>query len=175
MFIENDKVKEVEVNMGSPRFAPHEIPINNFSSPVLNQKIKVKDREFKFSAVSIGNPHCVIFLENGEKVKDFPVEEYGKIIENHELFPERTNVEFIEMIDSKHVIQRTWERGAGETLACGSGASAVLSVGVANKILDDELTISLLGGDLKLRWDREKKEIYQRGGATIVFNGDWLL
>jgi len=174
LFIENNKVHEVEIDMGSPSFSPKNIPIIGFNSPVLNKDIEILNHKLQFSAVSIGNPHCVIFLSKNIDMKNYPVKEIGPLIEHHEYFPEKTNVEFVQLISSNEVIQRTWERGSGETLACGSGASAVLAVGVSLKMLEHKVLIHLRGGDLKLTWDNDLQHIIQRGTATFVFEGTWI-
>ncbi len=162
------KVDRVRVNMGQPRLTRGQIPMTgNADQQVVNQELKVLDRTFHITCVSMGNPHCVIFVDN---VDEFPLEKYGPIIENHELFPNRTNVEFVEIISPTEVKQRTWERGAGETLACGTGASAVAVAGILNKRTERTILNHLLGGDLELEWT-EEGSVFMTGPAVQVFEG----
>ncbi len=117
----------------------------------------------------MGNPHCVIFVDD---VEAFPVEHYGPLIECHEMFPQRTNVEFVEVVTAGEMRQRTWERGAGETLACGTGAAAVTVAGVRNGLTQRAVLIHLRGGDLEMRWD-DDGELSMTGPAVEVFSGDY--
>lgn len=167
----NDIAEWVEIDMGKPILEAKDIPMKGFSGQVINQPIEVLDRTFYFTAVSMGNPHCVIFLD--EDLDSFPIEKYGTILENHEFFPNRVNVEFVNVKSKSEVIQRTWERGSGETLACGTGASAVQVAGVLNNKTDRELLNHLKGGDLYLRWD-ESSSIFLKGPAEYSFEGNWL-
>ena len=161
-------VDRVRVNMGQPRLIRGQIPMTgNPDEQVVNQELKVLDRTFHITCVSMGNPHCVIFVDN---VDEFPIEKYGPVIENHELFPNRTNVEFVEIVSHNEVKQRTWERGAGETLACGTGASAVAVAGVLNERTERTILNHLLGGDLELEWT-EEGSVYMTGPAVQVFEG----
>ncbi len=173
VFPKNGLVESVEINMGKPTLKAKDIPINDFSDTVINQKINILDKTFFFTGISMGNPHCVIFLEN-EDIDNFNLRKYGPLIENHLLFPNRINVEFVKVISSKEVIQRTWERGSGETLACGTGASAVQVAGVLNNKTENTILIHLRGGDLYLKWD-DNKNVYLRGPAVKVFDGEWKL
>jgi diaminopimelate epimerase len=161
-------VDRVRVNMGRPRLTRGQIPMTgNPEEQVINQELKVLDRTFHITCVSMGNPHCVIFVDN---VDEFPVEKYGPVIENHELFPNRTNVEFVEIFSHQEVKQRTWERGAGETLACGTGASAVAVAGVLTERTERTILNHLLGGDLELEWT-EEGSVFMTGPAVQVFEG----
>jgi diaminopimelate epimerase len=165
---EAGKVDRVRVNMGQPRLTRGQIPMTgNADQQVVNQELKVLDRTFHITCVSMGNPHCVIFVDN---VDEFPLEKYGPVIENHELFPNRTNVEFVEIISPNEVKQRTWERGAGETLACGTGASAVAVAGILNERTERTILNHLLGGDLELEW-AEDGSVFMTGPAVQVFEG----
>lgn len=165
---EAGKVDRVRVNMGQPRLTRGQIPMTgNAEQQVINQELKVLDRTFHITCVSMGNPHCVIFVDN---VDEFPLEKYGPVIENHELFPNRTNVEFVEIISPAEVKQRTWERGAGETLACGTGASAVAVAGILNERTERIILNHLLGGDLELEW-AEDGSVFMTGPAVQVFEG----
>lgn len=164
----DNRVERVRVNMGKPRLTRGEIPmIGHPAAQVVNEELKVLDRTFHITCVSMGNPHCIIFVDN---VDEFPVAKYGPAIENHKLFPNRTNVEFIEIISSSEIKQRTWERGAGETLACGTGSSAVTVAGVLNGRTDRRLLNHLSGGDLDMEW-ADDGNVYMTGPAVQVFEG----
>jgi diaminopimelate epimerase len=158
--------------MGTPILAGLRIPTIWNREPVIHQEISALDRTFLGTCVSMGNPHCVIFVDD---VKHFPVEKYGPVIENSPNFPRRVNVEFVQVISRTELIQRTWERGAGETWACGTGASAVCVAGVLTGRSDPNVKIHLLGGDLDLHWLGEGQSVFMTGGATEVFSGelDW--
>jgi diaminopimelate epimerase len=167
-----NKVDRVRVNMGLPRLSREEIPMNGTPTPqVVAEELTVLDKTFKITCVSMGNPHCIIYVDD---VDNFPVATYGPLIENHQLFPRRTNVEFIQIISRTEVKQRTWERGAGETLACGTGASAVCVAGVLNNVTDRKILNHLAGGDLELEWV-ENGPVFMTGPATEVFNGEITL
>jgi diaminopimelate epimerase len=167
---ERGRVEKVRVNMGRPRLTRGEIPMTGDpDGQVVNAELKILDRTFHITAVSMGNPHCVIFVDN---VAEFPVEKYGPVIERHPLFPNRTNVEFVEIVSATEVRQRTWERGAGETLACGTGAAAVTVAGVLNGHTDRRLLNHLLGGDLEMEF-AEDGHVYMTGPAVQVFEGDY--
>ena len=168
----DNKVDQVRVNMGQPRLMPSEIPVSTKSeSMVIDQPLQVLDRTFAITCVSMGNPHCVIFVN---QVDDFPVAHYGAAIENHPMFPNRINVEFVELLSRHEVKQRTWERGAGETLACGTGASAVAVAGVLSGRTERSITNRLLGGTLHLEWS-EAGEVFMTGPATEVFRGEFTI
>ncbi len=165
---EAGKVDRVRVNMGQPRLTRGQIPMTgNADQQVINQELKILDRTFHITCVSMGNPHCIIFVDN---VDEFPLEKYGPVIENHDLFPNRTNVEFVEIISPGEVKQRTWERGAGETLACGTGASAVAVAGILNERTERTILNHLLGGDLELEWAKDGS-VFMTGPAVQVFEG----
>jgi diaminopimelate epimerase len=138
------------------------------AAQVVDQPLAVLDRTFRITCASMGNPHCVIFVDD---VESFPVTTYGPVIENHELFPRRTNVEFVQIISRTEVRQRTWERGAGETLACGTGSSAVTAACVLNGLTDRKILNHLSGGDLEMEW-AEDGNIYMTGPAVEVFSGE---
>jgi len=163
------KIEKVRVNMGLPRLTRGEIPMTGEAAlKVISEPLAILDRTFKITCASMGNPHCVIFVED---VKNFPVATYGPLIENHELFPRRTNVEFVEIISRTEVRQRTWERGAGETLACGTGSSAVTAACVLNGLTEKKILNHLSGGDLEMEW-AEDGSIYMTGPAVEVFSGE---
>jgi len=169
----DNKVDRVRVNMGKPRLTKQEIPM--LGEPVdartVAQPLNIMHTVFSITCVSMGNPHCVIFVDD---VEHFQVEKYGPLIENHDIFPRRTNVEFVQIISRSEVRQRTWERGAGETLACGTGASAVCVAGVLNGLTDKKILNHLSGGDLELEW-AEDGHLYMTGPATEVFSGEIVL
>jgi diaminopimelate epimerase len=165
---ERNKVDRVRVNMGRPRLTRGEIPMTGApDEQVVSAELKVLDRTFHITCVSMGNPHCVIFVDN---VDEFPLQKYGPIIETHPLFPNRTNVEFVEIISPTEVKQRTWERGAGETLACGTGSSAVTVAGALNGRTERHILNHLLGGDLEMEW-AEDGSVFMTGPAVQVFEG----
>lgn len=167
------KLFGARVDMGEPILEPEKIPVEFSKNPVKGLKIKVEDREFEFTCVSMGNPHAITFIE--ENVKEFDVAKYGKIIEVDSIFPKRTNVEFINIIDKNNLKMRVWERGAGETLACGTGACAVTVAAILNGYTERTVTVHLLGGDLKIEWSKNDNHVYMTGPATTVFEGkiDW--
>lgn len=165
----DDRIDRVRVNMGAPRLTRAEIPMQGeASSRVVAEPLNILHTTFKITCVSMGNPHCVIFVD--EDLDRFQVEKYGPLIENHDLFPRRTNVEFVQIISRTEVRQRTWERGAGETLACGTGASAVCAAGVLNGLTEKKIVNHLTGGTLELEW-ADDGSIYMTGPAVEVFSG----
>lgn len=167
-----DKVEKVRVNMGEPRLKRQEIPmLGDGPERVVDEPLNILHSTFKITCVSMGNPHCVIFVDD---VENFPVDKYGPLIENHELFPRRTNVEFVQIISRKEVRQRTWERGAGETLACGTGASAVTVACVLNGLTERSIVNHLSGGDLEMEWP-ENGPVFMTGPAVEVFTGEIAL
>jgi diaminopimelate epimerase len=167
---DSGKAERVRVMMGKPRLVPRDIPMRGEGGePVVSRNLEVLDRTFQITCVSMGNPHCVIFVP---EVESFPVEKYGPPIENNPLFPNRTNVEFVETISRNEVRQRTWERGSGETLACGTGACAVTVAGALNDFTERRILNHLLGGDLELEW-AESDEVYMTGPAVQVFEGEY--
>ena len=163
------KVEKVRVNMGPPRLTKAEIPmLGNPADRVVNEPLNILHSTFNITCASMGNPHCVIFVDD---VESFQVEKYGPLIENHELFPRRTNVEFVQVLSRTEVRQRTWERGAGETLACGTGSSAVTAACVLNGLTEKKILNHLSGGDLEMEWG-DDGNIYMTGPAVEVFNGE---
>ncbi len=165
---DDGKIVKVRVNMGAPRLTRAEIPMTgDAAAKVVAEELTILDRTFKITCASMGNPHCVIFVDD---VENFPVTTYGPLIENHELFPRRTNVEFVQIYSRTEVRQRTWERGAGETLACGTGSSAVMAACVLNGLTGKSILNHLSGGDLEMEW-AEDGCIYMTGPAVEVFNG----
>ena len=168
--IEAGVVRRACVDMGTPVLEAERIPTGLPGSPVVNQRLEVDGRSFDATCVSMGNPHCVIFVE---RATDDLVLGLGPKIERLACFPARVNVEFVEVVSRKEVRQRTWERGSGETWACGTGASAVCVAGVLSGRTDRRVLIHLLGGDLELHWNDMDGRVYMTGPATEVFQGDW--
>ncbi|PLX95043.1 MAG: diaminopimelate epimerase [Desulfuromonas sp.] len=165
------KVEKVQVSMGVPQLAAVKIPLALTSvDPYVEQSLNVGERTFAITCVSMGNPHCVIYVDD---VDSFPVDVYGPLIENHPLFPRRINVEFVQVLSPGEVKQRTWERGAGETLACGTGASAVTVAGVLTGRSERCIVNHLRGGDLQLEWS-EEGTVLMTGPAVEVFSGEYL-
>ena len=165
------KVSEVTVDMGEPILKGRLIPVESDDDPVMGKEIEILDRKFSVTCVSMGNPHAVTFVEN---VKDFPVEKYGREMEIHGFFPKKTNVEFVRVIDNGTLEMRVWERGAGETLACGTGACATLVAAVLNGLCGRRAVVRLLGGDLFIEWNENDNHIYMRGPAEFSYDGVWL-
>ncbi|WP_066715188.1 diaminopimelate epimerase [Clostridium sp. Marseille-P299] len=168
--VEGDKVVEVTVDMGSPILEPENIPVNVSGTRVIQYPIKVEDKEYEITCVSMGNPHAVVFVEDTKKVD---IENIGPKFEHHELFPKRINTEFVQIIDRKHINMRVWERGTGETFACGTGANASAYACILNGFTEDEVTVHMLGGDLKIRYDRELNRLFMTGPAVTVFEGEY--
>jgi diaminopimelate epimerase len=165
-----NRVERVRVNMGKPRLTRGEIPmLGPPDQQVIASEVKILDRTFHITCVSMGNPHCVIFVD---RVEEFPVDKYGPVLEHHPLFPNRSNVEFVEVVSPGEVRQRTWERGAGETLACGTGAAAVVVAGVLNGRTERVLRNQLRGGELEMEWT-EEGQVFMTGPAVQVFEGDY--
>ena len=162
------KVETVKVDMGEPILNPKEIPVISDEEPVKNLMLEAEGRKFKFTCVSMGNPHAITEVEDTEK---FDVEKYGKVLEVDKAFPNKTNVEFIQIVDKNHVKMRVWERGAGETLACGTGACATAVACYLNGKTDRNVEVELLGGKLFIEWNEENNHIYMTGPAVTVFEG----
>jgi len=169
LFIEEEKVTTVRVNMGAPELEAMEIPVKSNNKRVIDEEITVNGVNYRMTCVSMGNPHAVIFMED---VKNLNIEAIGPFFENHERFPRRTNTEFVKVIDRKNVEMRVWERGAGETLACGTGSCATVVACILNGLTEDKVTVNLLGGTLLIEWNREINRIFMTGPATTVFLGE---
>ncbi len=168
LIMEGDKVTGATVDMGTPEWVPARIPVKHEGDTALEIRIEALGKTYIGSCVSMGNPHVVI---QGENLDDFAIEAIGSAIENHPLFPERINVEFIEVLDKNNVRMRVWERGAGETQACGTGACAVGVVCARLGLTERDVNIHLLGGTLHIRW-ADNDHIFMTGGATTVFDGE---
>lgn len=168
--LENDRVSLVRVNMGIPILDSNQIPTTLDGNPVVNRRLEIDGQQLEVTCVSMGNPHCVVFVD---RLTDKMVFELGPKVENSSAFPQRTNVEFVQVISSSEVRQRTWERGSGETLACGTGASAVCVAGVLSGRTGRTIVDHLLGGDLELDWEEDSNHVFMTGPAVEVFSGEW--
>lgn len=169
--IENEKVSTVKVNMGEPILKAADIPVvtDNPEGSVIAENIEVAGNAYKMTCVSMGNPHAVVFMED---VANLEIEKIGPLFENHQRFPRRTNTEFVKVIDRNNVEMRVWERGTGETLACGTGTCATVVACVLNGFTEDEVNVKVLGGLIKIKWDREANLVYMTGPAATVFEGE---
>ena len=168
--VEHGKVTLVKVDMGTPILKPELIPIVAKGETVIDEPIRVGGKEYHMTGVSMGNPHDVVFMDD---IKNLEIEKIGPLFENHERFPNRINTEFVNVIDRHTAQMRVWERGSGETLACGTGACAVAVACILNGLTENTVTVKLLGGDLRIEWDREKNTVYMTGPAEVSFDGVW--
>lgn len=169
--IRSGEVLAVKVDMGAPRLDRKEIPMRGKPGQVINERLRVLGERFEVTCVSMGNPHCVLFVDD---VDQFPVERIGPAIENHDSFPRRTNVEFVQVLSPTELRMRVWERGAGETLACGTGASASLVAANLTGRAERKAVVHLRGGDLKVSWAPASNHVFITGPAEEVFSGEWL-
>ncbi len=167
--VEEGKVTKVRVDMGAPIFTAKDIPVIADSEEVIDQTLTVAGQTWQATCVSMGNPHCIVPVED---VDHFPIEQIGPQFEQLPIFPERVNTEFIRVIDRQHVQMRVWERGSGETFACGTGACAVAAACIRLGLTDEHVTIHLLGGDLEIWWDQQGGTLWMTGSATTVFEGE---
>lgn len=175
--VEDGKVSKVRVDMGEPELIPAQVPVkasvlglaDDRREAIVAEPLEIKGRSYDITCVSMGNPHCITFI--GEDVRDFPLEAVGPVFEKHELFPERVNTEFINVIDKDHLRMRVWERGSGETLACGTGACAVAVASYLNGFTGRSVDIELLGGHLEVVYDEKTNHVFMTGPATEVFSG----
>lgn len=177
LFLKEGRVDTVRVNMGAPELRPERIPVTVAEAGmplekerIVNAPIIVQGKEYKMTCVSMGNPHAVIFLED---VTNLEIEQIGPYFENHERFPKRINTEFVKVLDKKTVQMRVWERGTGETLACGTGCCATVVACILNGLTDEKVTVKLLGGEIEIKWDREANLVYMTGPAVTVFEGEY--
>ncbi|OLA71761.1 MAG: diaminopimelate epimerase [Ruminococcus sp. 37_24] len=170
LFPENGKVEFVEVDMGKAILTPKDIPVNSDKERFISEPVEVDGKEYKITCVSMGNPHAIVYMDD---IKDLDLEKIGPSFENHKLFPDRINTEFIEVIDSHTLNMRVWERGSGETFACGTGACASVVASVLNGYCnhDEEVTVHLRGGDLKITWNSDGTVI-MKGPAALICDGD---
>ena len=167
LYIAGGRVSSVTVDMGSPIFDREKIPVLG-EDKFINEDLNVDGEKFKATCLSVGNPHCIIFVEN---VESFRVEFYGPKIERHSLFPKRTNVEFVQIVRPDLIKVRVWERGVGETLACGTGACASVVAGRILGLLNSECVVHLPGGELKIKYDEANNKIFLIGPAEKVYEG----
>jgi diaminopimelate epimerase len=170
LFTEDEKVTHVKVNMGKPELQAKKIPILSNDEQMINTPVEVAGEVYKMTGVSMGNPHVVVYMEDLEHLD---IEKIGPDFENHKIFPNRINTEFVKILDQKTIQMRVWERGSGETLACGTGACAAAVSSILNGYTSDEVTVKLLGGDLLIKWDKELDTVFMTGPAEIVFDGEW--
>ncbi len=166
--IENGKVKMITVDMGEPELIAKNVPVISENEKAIDEEIIVDGKVYKMTCVSMGNPHSVVFVDS---TADFPLEEVGPKFESHERFPRRVNAEFVQVLSDEEVNMRVWERGTGETLACGTGTCATAVACILNGKTKDEVKVHLLGGDLIIKWDKETNHIYMTGPAAVVFDG----
>lgn len=165
---ENGEIKRVRVDMGTPRLNAHCIPMLSDKALAIDEAIQIREEEYRVTCVSMGNPHAVVYVED---VWNFPVEKTGPNFECHPRFPEKVNTEFVRVVDRGTIEMRVWERGSGETFACGTGACAAVVASVLNDLTDEEVTVKLLGGELNIRWERSINKVYMTGPAAHVFDG----
>ncbi len=167
---EEGLVESVEVNMGAPIFEPSQIPVlvSAGQIPILNHPLEVLGRRFLCAFVSMGNPHCVVFLD--EDIERSP-SDYGPTLENHSLFPQKTNVEFVRVISRSRLSMRVWERGSGETLSCGTGACAAAVVGILKRLVESPVVVDILGGSLTITWEGLNSAVMMSGPAKLVYKG----
>lgn len=172
LHIENNEVINVGVNMGSPILTSNEIPVLHPSNNIINEKITIDNLDYYITCVSMGNPHCIVFMD---EIDNLDLTVLGPKFENHPMFPDRINTEFVKLIDSKTLKMRVWERGSGETFACGTGACAVVVASVLNNHCkkDDDITVKLLGGDLNIKYQSDNL-VYMNGPAKFVFEGTYI-
>lgn len=167
--VEDGKVRMVKVDMGCPEFTPGRIPVVSDKEVVVDEEIEIGGQIYRMTCVSMGNPHAVVFVENPDAID---IEKIGPMFENNRIFPDRINTEFVQVTDRKNVNMRVWERGSGETLACGTGACAVAVACVVGELTEEEITVHLRGGDLLIHYDRQENRVYMTGSATVVFDGE---
>lgn len=172
VILENDKVVSAKVDMGAPILKSADIPVNSDREKVIHEKITVSGREFDMTCVSMGNPHAVMFID--ESPKNFDLNDYGSKFEcNTDIFPNRVNAEFAKVIDRNNIEMRVYERGTGETLACGTGTCATVVAAILNGYADNNVTVHLLGGDLNIYWSgKEEDSVFMTGPAEYVFTGE---
>ena len=171
VFPENGKAKLIKVDMGEPILEAKKIPVISNEEKVIDEPIFTDDKEYRMTCVSMGNPHAVIFLDPDT----LNIEELGPKFEDHVRFPERINTEFVKVLDRKNVKMRVWERGTGETLACGTGCCATAVACILNGLTDDEITVHVRGGDINVKWDKETNHIFMTGPAEYSFRADYIL
>ena len=168
--VENGKVKTVRVNMGAPILECDKVPVKYDDEKMINKPVKVDGKTFNITCVSMGNPHAVTFINDTDNLE---IEKIGPKFENNEIFPDKVNTEFIQIIDKKTVKMRVWERGSGETFACGTGACASVVSSVLNRLTENKVTVKLLGGELEIEYNQDENTVYMTGPARVVFTGEY--
>ena len=168
--VENGKVKTVRVNMGAPILECDKVPVKYDDEKMINKPVKVDGKTFNITCVSMGNPHAVTFINDTDNLE---IEKIGPKFENNEIFPDKVNTEFIQIIDKKTVKMRVWERGSGETFACGTGACACVVASVLNRLTENKVTVKLLGGELEIEYNQDENTVYMTGPARVVFTGEY--
>ena len=169
--VENGVVTGVRVDMGAPILNAADIPVVSNGDRVINNEITVDGRKFNMTCVSMGNPHAVMFIDRSPR--EFELEHFGPLFENNSIFPKRVNAEFARVVDRNNIEMRVWERGTGETLACGTGTCATVVAAILNGYTDNDVTVHLLGGDLKIHWSgNESDSVIMTGPAEYVFSGE---
>lgn len=168
--VENGKVKTVRVNMGAPILECDKVPVKYDDEKMINKPVKVDGKTFNITCVSMGNPHAVTFINDTDNLE---IEKIGPKFENNEIFPDKVNTEFIQIIDKKTVKMRVWERGSGETFACGTGACASVVASVLNRLTENKVTVKLLGGELEIEYNQDENTVYMTGPAKVVFTGEY--
>lgn len=169
LHVEDGKVQTVKVDMGEPILNAKEIPVHWKAEKMIGEKVTIDGQEYEMTCVSMGNPHAVVWVED---TASLPLEKIGPVFETHPMFPERVNTEFVQILNKKEVNMRVWERGSGETLACGTGACATAVACILNGKTEEEVVIHLLGGDLKIQYDKKTNHVFMTGPATTVFDGE---
>ena len=168
--VENGKVKTVRVNMGAPILECDKVPVKYDDEKMINKPVKVDGKTFNITCVSMGNPHAVTFINDTDNLE---IEKIGPKFENNEIFPDKVNTEFIQIIAKKTVKMRVWERGSGETFACGTGACASVVASVLNRLTENKVTVKLLGGELEIEYNQDENTVYMTGPARVVFTGEY--
>lgn len=170
LYVKEGLVSSVRVNMGEPILEAEKVPVKSAMKRSVDEPVTVNGKEYRMTCVSMGNPHAVVFMED---VANLDIASVGPLFENHQVFPNRTNTEFVEVVDRTHVNMRVWERGTGETLACGTGCCATVVAGVLNGLTEEKVTVRVLGGEIEIQWDREENLVYMTGPAATVFEGEF--
>jgi len=170
LYVKEGLVSSVRVNMGEPILEAEKVPVISAMKRSVDEPVTVNGKEYRMTCVSMGNPHAVVFMED---VANLDIASVGSLFENHQVFPNRTNTEFVEVVDRTHVNMRVWERGTGETLACGTGCCATVVAGVLNGLTEEKVTVRVLGGEIEIQWDREENLVYMTGPAATVFEGEF--
>ena len=164
------EVTSVKVNMGEPILKASEVPVLCDREQAVDEPITVQGTEYRMTCVSMGNPHAVVFMDG---VEEMDIAAIGPYFENHDAFPNRTNTEFVQVVDESHVIMRVWERGTGETWACGTGCCATVVACVLNGLTKEKVMVKVLGGEILIEWDRKENLVYMTGPASTVFEGEF--